>query len=143
LVLDLQKAVLNKGKLIKRRVAVKGKNGAIFYRMQWVAPDEVTGDHEHPGVDHSTFHHHTDGIKEMEKRQSNKFPVVHHPTHDVKIREHNYSVNKQKLAEAEHALRNGEKLPPLKVNPHGEVLDNHHLVDLAKKHGLTHIPSIV
>lgn len=144
LVIDLFKGVLNTGKLVKRRVAVKGKNGQIFYRMQWVAPDQADkGDMTHPGVDHSTFHHHTEGIKDMEKRQSNKFPVVHHPTHSLKIREHNYNTDKEKLAQAEHALKHGEKLPPLKITPHGEVLENHHLLDLAKKHGLSHVPSIV
>lgn len=144
LVVDLSKAMLNTGKLVKRRVAVKGKGGQIFYRMQWVKPEEADkGDFKHPGVDHTTFAHHTDGIKDMEKRQSNKFPVIHHPTNKVKIREHNYTVDKDKLAQAEHAMKHGEKLPPLRINPHGEVLDNHHLVDLARKHGLSHIPSIV
>lgn len=144
LVIDLSKGLLNTGKLIKRRVAVKGKGGQVFYRLQWVKPDEADkGEFSHPGVDHSTFAHHTDGIKEMEKRQSNKFPVVHHPTHSLKIREHNYNVDKEKLAQAEHAIKNGEKLPPVKITPHGEVLDNHHLVDLARKHGLSHVPSVV
>src|SRR5690606_13613724 len=35
------------------------------------------------------------------------------------------------------------KLPPVKINPRGEILENAHLVDLAKKHGISHVPVIV
>lgn len=143
LVLDLSKAVLNTSKLIKRRVMVRGKNGKTYYRMQWVDPNDKSANLSHPGVDHSTFAHHEDGIKEMEKRQSNRFPVVHHPTHGLKNTDHNYRQDKKAYAEAEEKYKKGEKLPPIKINPHGEIMDNHHLVDLAKKHGLSHVPAIV
>lgn len=144
LVLDLSKAVLNTGKLVKRRVMVRGKNGKTFYRMQWVDPrtGQAPG-MSHPGVDHSTYHHHEEGLKEMEKRQSNRFPVVHHPTAGLKNTDHNYRQDKEKYKEAEEKYKKGEKLPPVKITPHGEILDNHHLVDLAKKHGLTHTPTVV
>jgi hypothetical protein len=142
IVLDLNKS-LNRGKLIKKRTMVKGTGGKVFYRMQWVDPNDKSAGMEHPGVDHSTFSHHEDGIKDMEKRQSNRFPVVHHPTKDLKNTDHNYSVDKEKYADAEKKYKSGEKLPPVKVNPKGEVLDNHHLVDLAKKHGLSHVPTVV
>lgn len=142
-VLDLQKAVLNKGKLVKRRIAVRGKNGKIFYRMQWVRPDANAPHIEHPGVDHSTYDHHEEGIKEMERRQSNRFPVLHHDVNKLKFIEHNYRTDKQKYTEAERKFNAGEKLPPVKINPKGEVLDNHHLVDLARNKGLTHVPVIV
>jgi hypothetical protein len=142
-VLDLQKAMLNKGKLVKRRVAVRGKNGKVFYRMQWVRPDADAPNIEHPGVDHSTYAHHEEGIKEMERRQSNRFPVLHHDVNKLKFIEHNYRTDKEKYAEAERKFNAGEKLPPVKINPKGEVLDNHHLVDLARNKGLTHVPVIV
>lgn len=142
LVLDLSKA-LNRGKLVKKRTMVKGKGGKVFYRMQWVDPNDKSANLEHPGVDHSTYAHHEDGIKDLERRQSNRFPVVHHPTKDLKNTDHNYNTNKEKYAEAEKKLKNGEKLPPVKINHKGEILENHHLVDLAKKHGLSHVPSIV
>ena len=38
LYVDLEKAVLNTGKLVKKRVMVRGKNGKVYYRMQWVDP---------------------------------------------------------------------------------------------------------
>jgi len=40
LFIDLDKA-MNTGKLVKRAVQVKGKNGKIFTRMQWVNPEEA------------------------------------------------------------------------------------------------------
>ncbi len=144
IVLDLQKAVLNRGKLVKRRVAVRGKGGKVFYRMQWIDPHaNIPGMQPHSGPDQTTFAHHEDDIKEMEKRQSNRFPVVHHPTEGLKNEYHNYSTDKKALAEAEEKYKKGEKLPPVKIDPHGKILDNHHLVDLAKKHGLSHVPSVV
>ena len=142
LLLDLNKS-LNRGKLVKKRTMVRGKGGKVFYRMQWIDPNDKSAGMEHPGVDHSTFSHHEEGLKDLERRQSNKFPVVHHPTKDLKNTDHNYSVDKEKYADAEKKYKSGEKLPPVKINHKGEILDNHHLVDLAKKHGLSHVPSIV
>jgi hypothetical protein len=144
LVLDIQKAILNKGKLVKRRVMVRGKAGKTYYRMQWVDPNDKNPMIQHPGgADQTTYHHHEEGIKEMEKRQSNRFPVVHHPISSLKNTNHNYRTDKEAYADAEDKYKRGEKLPPVKITPHGEILENHHLVDLARKHGLSHVPSIV
>ncbi|AYP68558.1 hypothetical protein EalM132_00044 [Exiguobacterium phage vB_EalM-132] len=143
LVIDLVKS-LNRGKLIKRRVAVQGKGGKTFFRMQWVRPDEANGkDHHHPGVDHSTYSHHEDGIKEMEKRRSNRFPVMHHPTDELKHVEHNYRTDKEKYAQAKEAYDKGEQLPPVHINDKGEILDHDYIVDLAKDLKLSHVPVIV
>lgn len=143
LYLDILKGQLNFSKLVKKRVTVRGKNGKVHSRMQWVNPNQATGDMKHPGVDHSTFGHHEDGIKDLEKRQSNRFPVLHHETKSLKNMDHNYSTNKQEYAEAERKYNAGEKLPPVKINPRGEILENAHLVDLAKKNGISHVPVIV
>lgn len=144
LVIDLSKSVLGKGKLIKRRVMVRGKGGKTFFRMQWVRPDEASApDHHHPGVDHTTYKHHEDGLKEMEKRSSNRFPVVHHPTDKLKYREHNYRTNTEKYNQAKAEYEKGNSLPPVQVNDRSEILDNHHIADLARDLNLTHVPVIV
>ena len=40
LILDMEKGMrtLNRGKLVRKPVQVRGKNGKIFTRMQWVDP---------------------------------------------------------------------------------------------------------
>jgi hypothetical protein len=38
LYIDLEKAVLNRGKLVRKPVQVRGQNGKVFTRMQWVDP---------------------------------------------------------------------------------------------------------
>jgi hypothetical protein len=38
LYVDISKAILNRGKLVRRAVQVHGKNGKVFTRMQWVDP---------------------------------------------------------------------------------------------------------
>lgn len=144
LTLNLFKGTLNRGKLVKRRVAVRGKNGKVFYRMQWVSPEQAKGtDHEHPGVDHSTYSHHEEGIKDMEKRRSNKFPVLHHDVNDLKHVEHNYRTNKEKYAQAKKIFEEGKDLPPVHINDKGEILDHDYIVDLARDLKLTHVPVIV
>jgi len=42
LYIDLIKAELNTAKLVKRAVQVKGKNGQMFTRMQWVDPNDAS-----------------------------------------------------------------------------------------------------
>lgn len=143
LYIDLEKSALNTAKLVKKHVTVRGKNGKTHSRMQWVKPGEDTPDMKSAKGDHSTFHHHEDGIKDLEKRQSNKFPIVHHNTNELKNMDHNYTTDKSALADAEKKYNAGEKLPPVKINPRGEILENAHLVDMAKKHGISHIPVIV
>lgn len=146
--MDLSKAMLNKGKLVKRRVAVKGKDGRTFYRQQWVDPKADVPGMQKPAKgdeEHSSYHHHTDEIKHIERAQNNKFPVVHHSVKDLKVGHgvQNYRVDHEKVAQAEAAYHNGEKLPPVRINHKGEVIMNEHLVEMAKKLGLSHVPSIV
>lgn len=143
--LDLSKAMLHKGKLVRRRIPVKGKNGKIFYRMQWVDPNANIPGAEHPGKDESTYAHHEHEINQLERAQSTRFPVVHHSTKDLKVGvgQQNYRPDHEKVAEAEKAYKNGEKLPPIRINPKGEVIMNQHLVEMAKKLGLSHVPVIV
>jgi hypothetical protein len=144
--IDLTKSSLNRGKLVKKRVAVKGKGGKTFYRMQWIDPhEEVPGAEGAGGKDESTYVHHEHEIKNIERAQSNKFPVVHHPTKDLKtgVGDQNYRVDHEQVREAERAYHAGEKLPPVRINHKGEVVMNHHLVEMAKKLGLSHVPSIV
>jgi GNAT superfamily N-acetyltransferase len=38
LYIDLEKAMLNRGKLVRRAVQVHGRNGKMFTRMQWIDP---------------------------------------------------------------------------------------------------------
>jgi hypothetical protein len=42
LYLDLNKSMLNFAKLVKKQVQVRGKNGKVFTRMQWVSPGEAS-----------------------------------------------------------------------------------------------------
>lgn len=41
LVLDLSKSELNTAKLVKKPILVRGKDGKVFTRMQWVSPGEL------------------------------------------------------------------------------------------------------
>jgi hypothetical protein len=67
LYIDLGKA-LNTARLVKRPVQVRGKNGKIFTRMQWVHPvtDEVV--FEEPGGKHDEYHNRLKNMSEDEKR---------------------------------------------------------------------------
>jgi hypothetical protein len=143
--IDLSKAMLNKGKLIKRRVMVRGKNGKTFYRMQWIDPNDKKAMEATSSVQNNptTFKHHEEGLKEREKRQSNKFPVRHHPTEGVVNDRHNYKQDKEAYREAEEKYHKGEGLPPIVINDSGVVLEGEHLLDLAKKHKLSHVPVII
>ncbi|AGR46752.1 partition protein [Bacillus phage JL] len=146
LVLDINKATLNRGKLVKRRVMVKGKDGKVFYRMQWIDPNDEKAEVHQKVPDqenHTTYKHDDKSVKEIERRQHNRFPVVQHEVKDFKNKEHNYSTDKEAYNEAKEKYHRGEKLQPVKVNHKGEILEGHHLVDLARELGLTHAPAIV
>ena len=144
LIIDLEKGMLHKGKLVKRRVAVRGKNGRTFYRMQWVDPHKpIPGMMRGEGQEQTTYSHHEEGIKEMERRQSNRFPVVHPPVGSLNIAEHNYHPDEAAIKEAEEKYHKGEKLPPLRIDPYGKVLNGHHLLEMAKRNKLSHVPAIV
>jgi hypothetical protein len=142
--LNLAKAMLNKSKLVKKRIPVKGKNGKVFYRMQWIdASANVPGAEHHKGE--TTFAHHEHEIRQIERAQSNRFPVVHHDTKSLKVGAgvQNHQHDHEKVREAEKAYHAGEKLPPVRINHKGEVVHNEHLVEMAKKLGLSHVPVIV
>lgn len=135
---------LNKAKLVQMRIPVRGKNGQTFYRMQWIDPSGDIPKGAQPTKENkSSYAHSKKGIKEMEKRQSNKFPIIHYPTKDLKNTKFNYQVNKAEYDAALKQYYNGEELPLLKISPTGEIIENHHLVDLAKELGISHVPSVV
>lgn len=153
-VLDVNKAMhmLHKGKLIKRRVPVKGKNGQVFYRMQWIDPDrENPKIHKTFGDDrdnHTSFKHDDKMVKEIERRQSNRFPVVHVPVGDAKRRTHlgwgdSPDDDKQAIARDKEKYKKGEPIEPARLNDKGQVVYNEHLFDLAKQLGLSHVPAII
>jgi hypothetical protein len=153
-VLDINKAMhmLHKGKLIKRRVPVKGKNGQVFYRMQWIDPNKENPKiHKQFGDDrdnHTTFRHDDKIVKEIERRQSSRFPVVHVPVDDVKNRTHtgwgdSAEEHKHAVNQAIEKYKKGEAQEPLRLNDKGQVVRGHELIDMAKKMGLTHLPAII
>lgn len=43
--IDLYKAIMNFAKLVKKPVQVRGKNGQVFTRMQWVSPEDASTGH--------------------------------------------------------------------------------------------------
>lgn len=147
LIIDLAKGggTLHKGKLVRRMIPVKGKNGRTFYRMQWIDPHkDIPGSKPAPsGKNETTYSHHEKGIRDIERARSNRYPVVHHETSGLKNKEHNYRTDKSELRRAEEAYHKGEPLPPVEINDKSEIVRNHHLVDLAKKLGLSHVPVIV
>ena len=113
--------------------------------MAWIDPSDKQAmeSSQHTGKDEHTYSHHEDGIKEIEKRQSTKFPVRHMPIDDLRNTAHNYNPDKKEIQAAMEKYHNGDKLPPVKVSPTGEILDHPELVDMAKKLGLNHIPVII
>ncbi|MMZ43539.1 hypothetical protein D1872_50950 [compost metagenome] len=143
--LDLAKAMLNRSKLVRKRVPVKGKGGKVFYRMQWVDPRVEVPGAESTGKNESTYSHHEDEIRGLERAQSTRFPVVHQNTKDLKVGvgQQNYRVDHEKVRQAEKDYHEGKKLPPIRINHKGEVVMNHHLAEMAKKLGLSHVPVIV
>jgi hypothetical protein len=54
LYLDLYKSRLNTAKLVKKQVHVRGKDGKVFTRMQWVSPGEASTGYgtRHIGQEH-------------------------------------------------------------------------------------------
>lgn len=136
--------MLNRGKLVKRMVPVKGKGGKVFYAHRWVDPSEPMpqGGRNSPNSE-NTYKHHENDIKDMERKHSNRYPVLHHPIGDIKNRKPFYSTDKQKYQAALHKYHKGEALPPIVINDRSEVVDNHHLLDLARDLKLSHVPVVV
>lgn len=144
IVLDLSKG-LNKAKLIQRRVAVKGKDGKTYYRMQWVKPGQDV-----PGMDKntsqkeiSTYGHHEEGLKELERRQSNRFPVIRAGVEDLQIDRYGYAPDKEAIAQAKKDFNAGKPLPPVRVDGDGRIVRGFEYYEMAKELGLSHIPVIV
>lgn len=145
-IVDLKKGgSLDKGKLVRRRIPYKGKNGKMHYRMQWIDPtdDKAMGSSQQSEKDESTYKHSDDDIKDLEKRQSTKFPIRHISIKELKNTIRNYTPDKYKLDKAIQQYQNGEKLPPVKISPTGEILEHPELVDMAKKLGISNIPVII
>lgn len=135
---------LDKTKLVQMRIPVRGKGGKIFYRMQWINPNAKIPEGAQPVKDNKTSYAHSKkGISDMERRQSNRFPVIHYPAGDLKNTEFNYSTDRNAFNRALRDYYDGKEMPVVKITPRGEILDNHHLVDLAKEIGVSHIPTIV
>ena len=145
LVIDLIKGgALNRGKLVKRMVPIKGKGGKTFYAHRWVDPTEdVPEGSRAPKQDESTYRHSTDVIKPMEKKYSNRFPVMHHPVMNLKIKSPFYYPDKEKIDKATEDYHNGKELPPIVVNDRSEITGNHHIYEMAQKLGLSHVPVVV
>ncbi len=145
LVIDLAKGgSLNRGKLIKRMVPIRGKDGKTFYAHRWVDPSEdVPEGSKSPAQDESTYKHSTDNIKNMEKKYSNRFPVMHHPIVNLKIKSPFYGPDKEKIDRALEDYHNGKELPPVVVNDRSEITGNHHIYEMAHKLGLSHVPVVV
>lgn len=150
LVIDLSKAEgtgkkLNTSKLVKRKVRVRGKHGDHF-ADRWVNPNDDDPNIIQPKKDDkesSTYQSHDEGIKEMERRQSTRFPIRHQHVENLTIREYKYRPDQDALSQAREDLLAGKKLPPIRINTDGSIISNHHLMYLAKEYGFSHIPVIV
>lgn len=144
LVLDLSKG-LNKAKLIQRRVAVKGKDGKTYYRMQWVKPgqDAPGMDKNAPKQEMGTYEHHEEGLKDLEHRQSNRFPVIRAGVDSLQIDRYGYSPDKAAISQAKKDFNAGKPLPPVRVDGDGRIVRGFEYYEMAKELGLSHIPVIV
>lgn len=144
LVLDLSKG-LNRSKLIQRRVAVKGKDGKTYYRMQWVKPgQDVPGmDKTTKQDDKGTYAHSEEGIKELERRQSNKFPIIRAGTDALTIDRYGYVPDKEAISQAKKDYHAGKPLPPVRVDGDGRIVRGFEYYEMAKELNLSHIPVIV
>lgn len=142
-VLDLHKAMLHKGRLVKKLVPVKGKN-KTFYAHRWVDPTEEmpAGTTNSPGNE-STYLHHEKDIKALEHKHSGRFPVIRMPVGDLFIPDKYYKKDDKAVRGAVEAYHRGEGLDPIRVYHNGEILRNEHLYELAKQLKLTHVPVIV
>lgn len=87
LFIDFNKS-LDMGKLVKRQVQVKGKNGKIFSRMQWVNPHDASTGH---GVRHITSEK---GLHEAMKDGVDKHPSFHHALKDQAVDMDNHDFDK-------------------------------------------------
>ena len=156
LFVDLQKAI-NKGQLVKRAVQVRGKNGKIFTRMQWVSPDEAKAmsvrPSSHEDVAEKTQKEHIDEhVKKMSRedkykhladhkvewKRNEKSDAIDHKNAVMALKDHLYQ--NPHLAGAEHlptergasdeeVLNHSIKKFTDKYKNHGELLHKmmHHL----------------
>lgn len=83
--------VLHKERLIQRRVPVRGANGKVTYRMQWVKASEEPKKerhHSHPEEEHIRPMHHSDDTVEDYKHEHSKDDDPITPVSDDESDEH-------------------------------------------------------
>jgi len=154
LYIDLSKGRLHTEKLVRRPVQVRGKNGKIFTRMQWVDPETGQPVGHHPvGNDSPTQKEHIDNfVNRMSKQekylalerhnvqwQRHENPQKDHMNAVMALKEH-YHKNPH-LAGAEHLPKDEKpKAPNGKDEAHAWVdqISKHpeHLYGLMKKFGI-------
>ena len=143
LYIDLEKA-LNRGKLVQRRTMVRGANGKIHYRMQWVDPktgQPVSDKHSNQEVQpvKTQKQHIDEHIKKMSKDEKyhhiekhgldwkrNDHPAIDHKNAMVALKEHMYK--NPHLMGAEHLPKEGGNPIP------GSTDDLNSFTDKYKKH---------
>lgn len=142
--MDLYKAMLNKGKLVKRMVVVRRKDGKTFSQYHWVDPNDQSNNIVKPEAgakDETTYKHHNQDQDGLERRLSNKFPVTHLPAKDLK---NTIPANRKDVDEAIRKYHAGEDLDPVYVDSADKrVMKNYHIYEAAKELGLSHVPAYV
>ena len=133
---------LHKGKLVRKKIPIKGKGGKIFYHMQWL-PSVNSLDIQHGDKEDSTYAHHENGLKEMEHRQNNKFPVIRVPIEQVRVDSYGYKPDEAAISDAIGKYNEGEKLPPVRIYTDGKIVCNEVMYEMAKQLGLSHIPAVI
>ena len=128
LYIDLLKGTMNTSKLVKKPIQVKGKNGKVFTRMQWVDP--VTGQpvDKHAKVESANStkktqkEHIDDHVKSMSREdkyhhiakhgitwKKNDHPAIDHKNAVGALKEHFYK--NPHLAGAEHLDNDAKRTP--------------------------------
>jgi len=134
---------LHKGKLVRRKIPVTGKGGKTFYHMQWVDSSVDSLDIQHGDKEDDTYAHHEIGLKEMEHRQNNRFPVIRVPIDQVRVDCYGYKPDRAAISDAISKYDKGEKLPPIRIYINGKIVRNEVMYEMAKLLGLSHIPTVV
>lgn len=158
LYIDLKKGTLNTSKLVRKPVQVRGKNGKIFTRMQWVDPHDASVGHGVRKITSKEGYHHAlqQGIhKHPHFKQAMKDQNVHiqhhdsehHPpfylpeTHESSDR---FSVDSHHHAEhAPHGMKHSshkvlESKEDIQPNYHTAVKDTKTLIDSIATHDSSH-----
>ncbi|AYP68572.1 hypothetical protein EalM132_00060 [Exiguobacterium phage vB_EalM-132] len=111
---------LNRGKLVKRAVQVKGKNGRTFSRMQWVDPStgQPAVEHRHaedPVNEHHAKHTPDDKRKTLVNLYTQDRDVAHNFAHHTGMRNHD---NMHLDSFIEHAMKHYDKIPAEHISRH-------------------------